>query len=263
MTPRTTPKNRMSVFMTSMLIFIATLTPVSLPFVEAASNTDEMSGNVSSFLAELRAKADSGDAQSQFKLGQLYLKGQEGVSKDYAKALYWYRLAAKQGNANAQNGLGSIYSTLDYDALFPLEKRKIIWMPKLNYAKALHWYRLAAKQGNAEAQNNLGNLYDNGQGVPQDYTKAAHWYRLAANQGNVWAQYNLGVLYYFGQGVPQDYEKSYKWLILAKAASGAQSTLASKLINRLMPQMTPDQIAEGQRFAREWTSARKQFRPYR
>ena len=35
----------------------------------------------------------------------------EGVAKDYAEALKWYRLAAAQGYAAAQNNLGIMYAT--------------------------------------------------------------------------------------------------------------------------------------------------------
>jgi len=37
-----------------------------------------------------------------------YDKGQ-GVPQDYREALKWYRLAAEQGNAAAQNNLGTMY----------------------------------------------------------------------------------------------------------------------------------------------------------
>jgi len=77
--------------------------------------------------------------------------------------------------------------------------------------------------------------------------------RAQAEKGDAAAQDHLGVLYDNGQGVPQDYGKAYKWLILAKAAGDSD---APKGIDLLMPLMTPDQIAEGQRLAREWTSAK-------
>jgi len=106
-------------------------------------------------------------------------------------------------------------------------------------------------------QFKLGNSYCYGHGVPQDYKKAYYWYRLAARQGYAKAQSNLGVLYYRGQGVPQDYEVAYKWLILAQASSDSTAaTSATNLLKLLVPRMTPDQIAEGQRLARQWTLAK-------
>lgn len=38
----------------------------------------------------------------------MYDKGR-GVPQDYAEAAKWFRLAAKQGNAQAQNNLGAMY----------------------------------------------------------------------------------------------------------------------------------------------------------
>ena len=41
-------------------------------------------------------------------LGAMYDKGR-GVAQDFATALKWYRLAADQGDAAAQNDLGVLY----------------------------------------------------------------------------------------------------------------------------------------------------------
>ena len=98
------------------------------------------------------------------------------------------RTPAEQGNAAAQNNLGTLY---DHGEDVPQD-----------YATAATWYRLAAKQGDAEAQDNIGGLYDLGHCVPQDYARAAHWFDLAAARGDAWAQANLGVLYAQGHGVP-------------------------------------------------------------
>ena len=78
------------------------------------------------------------------------------------------------------------------------------------------WYRLAADQGLDLAQSNLGNMYDNGYGVPQDYIQAHMWFNLAAAQGN-------------------------------EDAIGNRDIIAGK--------MTPSQIEEAQRLAREWIAA--------
>ena len=71
------------------------------------------------------------------------------MPQDYAEAVKWYRLAADQGYADAQNNLGVMY---DQGQGVPQ-----------NYAEAVKWYRLAADQGDAAAQYNLGVMYDKGQ----------------------------------------------------------------------------------------------------
>ena len=75
------------------------------------------------------------------------------------------------------------------------------------------------------------------------------WFRLAADQGDAIAQCNLGAMYAKGQGVPQDY-------VLAQCGSTFLLRRATKdaVKNRDIAagQMTPDQLAEAQRLAREW-----------
>ena len=59
-------------------------------------------------IEEVKAKAEAGDADSQVELGLRYEKG-EGVAKDQAEAAKWYRKAAEQNYARAQNNLGVCY----------------------------------------------------------------------------------------------------------------------------------------------------------
>jgi uncharacterized protein len=125
-----------------------------------------------------------------------------------------------------------------------------------DYATALQLWRPRATQGVALAQNNLGLMYYDGQGVPQDYREAAKWYRLAAEQGNATAQSNLGSMYYSGEGVPQDYVQAYMWVSLAASRFPPSATEdreeAARNRDVVASKMTPAQIAEAQRLAREW-----------
>ncbi len=59
-------------------------------------------------IADLRARANQGDATAQFNLGLMYESG-EGVAQDYTQAFFWYRKAADQGDASAQLNLGVMY----------------------------------------------------------------------------------------------------------------------------------------------------------
>jgi TPR repeat protein len=62
-------------------------------------------------------------------------------------------------------------------------------------------------------------------------------------------------MYFDGQGVPQDYVLAHKWLNLAAAQGGMRSDTAVKARDNVASQMTPEQIAEAQRLAREWMAA--------
>ena len=92
-------------------------------------------------------------------------------------------------------------------------------------------------------------LLSNGRGVPQDYVEAVKWYRKAAEQGDASAQYNLGVMYYNGQGVPQDYIQAHMWLNLS-AAQGNKVAVQNR--DLIASKMSPEQVAQAQRLAREW-----------
>ena len=148
---------------------------------------------------------------------------------------------AAQGDADAQFTLGVRYS-------------RGRGVPQ-DYAEALKWYRLAANQGKAaEAKNNLGVMSSKGQGVARDYAEALKWFRLAAAQGHAKAQYNLGAMYGKGQGVPQNYVQALKWLTLAAATFTTEPEHSQAVQSRdlVAANMTPAQIAEAQKLAREW-----------
>jgi TPR repeat protein len=115
--------------------------------------------------ANLRNLAEKGDAKAQNNLGVMYDYG-EGVPKDHAEAMKWYRRAAEQGYARAQDRLGLMY----YNGQGAPQ----------NYAKALKWYRKSAEQGLNLSQVKLGVMYEEGKGVPQNYVQAHMWLNLAA-----------------------------------------------------------------------------------
>ncbi len=85
--------------------------------------------------------------------------------------------------------------------------------------------------------------------MPQDNAEAVRWFRRGAEQGFAEAQHNLGVMYGQGRGVQQDYVQAHMWISLA-AAQGKESYRKSR--DFLAEQMTPPQLAEAQRLAREW-----------
>ncbi|MBW8308516.1 MAG: sel1 repeat family protein [Candidatus Paracaedibacteraceae bacterium] len=127
-------------------------------------------------LIQLKEKAEEGDPQAQFEMGQCYEKGRE-VEQDRSQAFEWYRKAAEQGFAEAQYHLGQCYE----DG----------WGVEKDPNQAFEWYRKAAEQGLAVAQNNLGCCYAEGEGVEQDHSQAVEWYRKAAAQDFEDAQQSL------------------------------------------------------------------------
>ena len=73
------------------------------------------------------------------------------------------------------------------------------------------------------------------------------WLPLAEN-GHARAQHDVGRMYFLGYGVSQNAVKAYMWVYLA-------GTLEAKWklhLATIASPMTPTQIAEAQRLAREW-----------
>jgi hypothetical protein len=190
------------------------------------------------------------DSNEQNKLGVAYLKG-DGVQKDAARAVEWFRKAAEQGNPKAQNNLGVAYlngTGVSRDAV-----------------KAVEWFRKAAEQGSRDAQYNLGVQYGYGTGVSKDAAKAVEWYRKAAEQGDRDAQRSLGVMFRDGNGIARDSAKGTEWL--QKAAKQGDASAREEL--RRFDDVWTDP-STGLMWARrdngvstDWNDARRFCRGYR
>ena len=179
--------------------------------------------------------ADQGFVQAQNNLGIMYEDG-HGVPQDYAEAVKWYRKAADQGYAPAQSNLGTMYY-------------KGQGVP-FDFAEAVTWSRKAAEQGLAEAQLNLGVMLALW-GGQQKAAEALKWLHKAADQGNAAAQSALGTSYFVGGGVPKDFVQALMWFNLAANSDRSQAYLRDMVAKH----MTPDQIAEAQRLAKEWLAS--------
>jgi hypothetical protein len=149
--------------MRTVLIFLICLfTSVTANAVEVTQGARE--------LAEAQLLAEwVGTPAEQYKLGNVYYQG-NGVTKDYMKAIEWFRKAAEQGMPEAQYMTGTMYDRGE-------------GVPQ-DFVKAVAWYSKAGEQGYVAAQYQLGNKYASGEGVPQNYTEAYVWFSLAAAAGH-------------------------------------------------------------------------------
>ena len=143
-----------------------------------------------------RKAAIQEDAQAQNDIGWILVEG-KGVSPDYEQAVTWLRKAAEQDHAKAQLNIGWMYK----------EGKGV----KQDYQQALFWFRKASEKGQVKAQFNIGHIYKNGLGVTPDFAEAIKWYRKAAEQGFAPAQESLGWMYAKGLGIRQDYAGAFKW----------------------------------------------------
>jgi TPR repeat protein len=150
----------------------------------------------------------------------------------------------------------------------------VVWLRKygelatLGKEGSFNQVKALAEEGDIEWQFVLGLFYFMGQqaplnrveflnllqrprreGKPHDPEQAVNWFQRAATHGYSEAQNVLGHLYAVGESVPQDYIQAHLWLNLS-AAQGNQE--ARKARNALAEKLTPQQLAEAQRLAREW-----------
>lgn len=237
-------------------------------------------------IAELKAKAQTGDPKAQVKLGELYDDG-KGVPEDAGAAAQWYGKAAEQGDPAGQNSLGVMYRLgrgVDKDL-----KEAVRWYQKAarqgypnayfnlgtayyngdgvptDYDRAYAWFVLAKEAGSKPAEEAVqrvsqeltrtldmaylatGRLLEAGQELPQDLAEAAVWYRKAAELSNSTAQWKLGELYSLGRGVPKDDAAAASWR--AKALRGNDPELMFVYANMLR---TGNGAAQDLKAAAEW-----------
>ncbi len=167
-----------------------------------------------------RLSAYEGNPGSQYLLGLMYLKGEEG-SPQYAHAIRWLRQSADQGWADAQVTLGLIYRSgagveknfsesfkwFQMAAADPYhaEAQFYLGLSCLSYVLgedvlpnfgegcrlAPELIRKSAELGYADAQVILGHMYRSGSGVGEDLSEAVKWFKLAADQYHPEAQFYL------------------------------------------------------------------------
>ncbi|KAI8882326.1 HCP-like protein [Backusella circina FSU 941] len=148
----------------------------------------------------LYEKASEQNPVANFNLGNVYFYGQ-GVKENYPKALEYYRVAATQGDSDAQSQLGFMY--------------RYGYGTEKDIVSSIQWYEKAANQNNISANTNLGDIYMGDQDIEKNYTKAFEYYLFSANQGDVNAQFNLGGMYYQGNGTEKNIKSSIEWFTKA------------------------------------------------
>ena len=153
----------------------------------------------------IKNEAFAGDAESQFRLGNLYYYKESLVENDEVKAAYWWNEAALQGYVRAYNNIG--ICSKDSEGV------------NKDLKLAVEWLKKGAEAGESYAQYNYGNVFLEGvkiqigshkqlkpgynprvynkydlyawEDIPDyetlveiDIDKAKYWWQKAAAQGN-------------------------------------------------------------------------------
>lgn len=161
---------------------------------------------------------------------------------DYQSAITHFAHAAEAGHAGAQYNLATLYHEGE-----GVER---------DTSLAVYWYTKAAEQGDTASQYWLCIMHREGIGVPRDYSEAFYWCHRAAEKGHAAALFAVGQFYFDGlaNGFIRDHVRAYIWFTLA-SAQGDQD--AQQMLETLEKDMTPQQVAEARRQAKQWTPGGK------
>jgi len=151
--------------------------------------------NQESFFDDLMARANEGDAEAQFQLGNFY-NSEGGVTID--EIAEWYKKAANQNHPSAQLALGLLY---------------LEWSPDEDYREqALYWIERAAQRGCEAAVKVLAEL------GPTDEDMDGAALMVEADEGNPRAQYELGCILLYGLDGQRDVTAGLSLLFRAAIA---------------------------------------------
>lgn len=181
------------------VILLAATAGVTAQGIPALANPGYDTAGLANTTTEV---AGSGIAEA-IRLGGNYLTG-KGVPKDLVQSAYWFRKAADQGDAEAQNELGYFY-------FFG------IGVPR-DYTESARWFARAIASGSQSGKLNLAVMYLKGAGVAPDLKFGASLLDDLARRGNARAEYYLGAIYFSGYGVRADHSVAEKWF--ARSAKG-------------------------------------------
>jgi len=195
-------------------------------------------------LEQLKARAHSGKAEAQLKLGKRFFHG-NGVEKDYKKSAKWIQRAAEQGNADAQHRFGRL-----------LARGTGV---KQNVKAAVVWLEKASLQSNHRAMTDLSDVFFVGNGVAPNVRAAFSWADRASQYRSTRAFEQLALYYMAGVGVKQDYVKAQMYAMLMNRAKYGE-WISNK--NRSNPfehklwlglgLITKEQLSQARRMAQNW-----------
>lgn len=150
--------------------------------------------NYAKAISLLRPLAETGDAEAQFALGNLYFEGGDIPASD---AYHWLEKAANQDHAKACYKLACLNE-------FRLRNGEEAFVALL---------LRAAEMGSPEAQTQLGTYYATGDWPgPRDLKEAAKWYAKAAEQSDPTALYEFGFMLLTGEGCEKDFGRAVRML---------------------------------------------------
>lgn len=152
--------------------------------------------------------ANQGNAEAMNALGLIYSKG-VSVPVDEQQGIVWLEKSAAAGYAKAWYNLGVLLK----DAENPMDQ-----------GKALSYFEKAAKTGYTKSYHDWGGMVMKGKGTAQDYPLALSIFKEGADKGDPSSTYSVGYMYYKGLGCRQDYSLAVQQFELG-AQKGSPSSM--------------------------------------
>lgn len=184
--------------------------------------------------------AEGNQPLALLRLGEIYLRGIDGVEKDEDRARFQLQAAAEAGAAAAWSFLGQLNEIEAKAADAEPDRNRSFKLARDQYKKgaeaghlecqysyyrllagghggekdireAIKWLRQSALSGLAISMSELGTRLKEGDGVEKDEAAALGWFLAGAERGSPPAMTNLGLCYANGVGVPMNSNVAGSW----------------------------------------------------
>lgn len=208
--------------------------------------------------------AAAGDPFANYSLGQIYQKG-TGVTKSYADAVRYFKLASDGGFGPGHTWLGRMYELgrgvdadpaaarrlyemalkadpdIPSDAHLFLGRMLLLSADEEEIGEGVRLLKIIADDGWGYAHEALGDFFLAGSAkIPADPKQAAHHLRLAADDGINSAKVSLAKLLFAGKGVGKDDTEAHRLLEEAASSGGPQTLYDVAIIYRNGKLTRPD-----------------------
>jgi uncharacterized protein len=178
---------------------------------------DLRAGRVEASVEALTYAADSGEVIAQWKLGQMYAKG-DGVPRDDSNAYHYFNLIVENYDEDKpeqqdETAISDAFVAVGVYCLKGIPNSDV--KSDLHHAHELFQYA-ATTFADPNAQYNLAHMYLIGAGgLVKDRVAALRWLAVAAKKGHPPSQALLGHMLFRGNGALDQRARGLMWLGLA------------------------------------------------
>jgi TPR repeat protein len=180
----------------------------------AKAKADNSTTTVEEGVMWMRKAAELGNGEAQLTMGYMALLGQF-EPQDLGVAASWWKKAAESGNADAKKFISEAFYRSQQTGPYSVPEKVML------YIKATEF-------DNADAAWQLGNAYMHGSSpFEKSISEAIKWLSKAAEKGHLVAQSNLGYLYLRGDGIEKNLGLAFQ--LFQTAANNGYASAQSML----------------------------------